>query len=197
MPSRQPRERGPIDDTPKDTPERIAVACPRRPTRLTLCDMPPRSNPRRWHSLLISIFLMAVPLIQTAAAATIHAAIARSSRATSFVLADDGRLWCWGSNDDGQYGDGTTDSRLSGRPATSRRGDGVALVRAGVALLRNRSGRTPLRLGRTRDPEWDQPVVGSEQSSAESSAAWKSNVEEGGAPRGHGLSGPGAIRYGH
>jgi hypothetical protein len=66
---------------------------------------------------LIAILLIAVPLVETAAAATIHAAISRRSGATSFVLGDDGKLWCWGSNDFGQYGDGTTDSRLSGRPA--------------------------------------------------------------------------------
>ena len=79
--------------------------------------MPPRSHRRHWHSLSMALCLLVVPLLETAVAATIHAAIARGSRATSFVLGDDGLLWCWGSNDLGQYGDGTTDSRLSGRPA--------------------------------------------------------------------------------
>lgn len=61
--------------------------------------------------------MLAAPLAETASALTIHAAVSRRDRATSFVLGDDGLLWCWGSNDFGQYGDGTTDSRLTGRPA--------------------------------------------------------------------------------
>ncbi len=79
--------------------------------------MPSRPNPCRWYPLWIAICLVAVPLVETLVASTIHAAISRGSRATSYVLGDDGLLWCWGSNDFGQYGDGTTDSRLSGRPA--------------------------------------------------------------------------------
>lgn len=47
----------------------------------------------------------------------VHAVMSRGSRATSFVHGDDGLLWCWGSNDFGQYGDGTTQSRVTGRPA--------------------------------------------------------------------------------
>jgi hypothetical protein len=66
---------------------------------------------------LIALCVMALPFVETAVASKIHAAISRRDRATSFVLGDDGLLWCWGSNDFGQYGDGTTDSRLSGRPA--------------------------------------------------------------------------------
>lgn len=34
--------------------------------------------------------------------------------ATSFVLDDEGQLWAWGSNSGGQYGDGTTQTRLNG-----------------------------------------------------------------------------------
>lgn len=43
-----------------------------------------------------------------ASAIEIHAVLSRRAQSTSYVLADDGRLWCWGSNDNGEYGDGTT-----------------------------------------------------------------------------------------
>lgn len=79
--------------------------------------MPSSLNSFRWHSLLVAICMLGASLAESAVAATIHAAVSRRSNATSFVLADDGLLWCWGSNDFGQYGDGTTESRLSGRPA--------------------------------------------------------------------------------
>lgn len=65
--------------------------------------------------LLIWILMTSVSLRLNAV--SIHATASRWDMATSFVLADDGRLWCWGSNEIGQYGDGTTVSRLTGRPA--------------------------------------------------------------------------------
>lgn len=62
------------------------------------------------------MWMLAASVAPRAGAISIHAAVSRGDRATSFVLGDDGRLWCWGSNDLGQYGDGTTAGRLTGRP---------------------------------------------------------------------------------
>lgn len=67
--------------------------------------------------LPLLVWMLMALVVPRVGAISIHAALSRWDRATSFVLGDDGRLWCWGANESGQYGDGTTVGRLSGRPA--------------------------------------------------------------------------------
>ena len=66
-----------------------------------------------WQAWLVAALVQV--LSPAHAAISVHAVLDRFGSATSFVNAD-GQLWAWGSNAQGQYGDGTRHSVITAKP---------------------------------------------------------------------------------
>jgi hypothetical protein len=143
--------------------------------------VPIRTSAFRSRAFLIGFWAMMATLCEVAQAIDVHAVVSRGDRTTAFVRGDDELLWCWGSNDFGQYGDGTTHSRVTGRPAPLPPGaTGWRWFSGGLRFFAiDQQGR----LFAWGEPEmpWGAPVSGSPNSRASSpvrlgNRTWKKAV---------------------